>query len=231
MENEWRGVKPRILRYTGLISERLAAMSEEKDELILEIGGSNFKAQHTIPPSFIIEGLLKLIGEDPTREGLLETPLRVLKSFKEIYAGYTFTEEDVLNTCKSFEDGSCDEMVLLKGIEFQSMCEHHMLPFIGVAHIAYIPNGRVIGVSKMGRILDIYSKRLQIQERLTQQVTSALDKGLQPLGSACVIEAHHQCMSCRGVKKQNSIMVTSSLTGEFKSNPTTRAEFMSLIRG
>ena len=120
--------------------------------------------------------------------------------------------------------------MILKNIEFQSMCEHHMLPFVGSAHIGYIPNGRIVGISKLARLLEVYARRLQVQERLTEQITAALDKHLRPAGSACVIEAHHQCMSCRGVMKQNTSMITSSLTGEFL-HPTVRSEFFSLVKG
>jgi GTP cyclohydrolase I len=170
---------------------------------------------------------LQFIGEDPTREGLRETPARVVKSWKELYAGYNQDPKDVF---KTFVEGACDEMVLLKGIELYSTCEHHALPFFGQAHIAYIPNKRVIGVSKLARLLDIFARRLQIQERICQQVTETLMKELKPKGAACVIEAQHFCMKCRGVQKQNSIMVTSSLKGDFLKNPSTRAEFMGLIK-
>jgi GTP cyclohydrolase IA len=173
-----------------------------------------------------IKSILKYIGDDPRRDGLFETPTRVVKSWEEIYAGYKQYPEDVITT---FED-DCDEVVIVKDIEFSSMCEHHMLPFIGKAHIGYIPDGKVLGLSKMPRILDIYAKRLQIQERICQQVTKALDKYVKPIGSACVIEAVHMCMSCRGVKKQHSKAITSSLTGAFKTDPAARQEFMGMIK-
>ncbi|GAG88950.1 unnamed protein product, partial [marine sediment metagenome] len=143
------------------------------------------------------------------REGLKETPKRVSKSFAKLYGGYAMKASDHM---KTFSDGVCDEMVIVKDIEFFSTCEHHMLPFFGRAHIAYIPNKKVIGVSKLVRILEVYARRLQIQERICQQVTEALDTNLSPLGSACVLEAQHFCMTARGVEKQHSIMVTSSLT-------------------
>lgn len=181
-------------------------------------------------PEELIKSILRTIGEDPEREGLLETPHRVIKSYSELFSGYSFTDEMIAEICKTFEDGACDELVVLKNVEFQSFCEHHMLPFYGKAHFGYLPDKRVIGLSKMGRILDIYSKRLQIQERLTQQITKALMDNLKPRGAACVVEAHHQCMSCRGVKKQNSIMVTSSMVGEFRTDATLRAEFLSLLK-
>lgn len=179
-------------------------------------------------PEENIVRILQYIGEDPEREGLKETPTRVVKSYSEIFAGYKQNPAEVM---KVFEDGSCNEMVVLKDIEFYSVCEHHMQPFFGKAHVAYLPAGRVIGVSKLARVLDIYSRRLQIQERLTQQVTNALMEHLKPNGAACVIEAKHFCMVCRGVGKQNSTMITSSLEGAFKNDSTTRNEFFSIIKG
>jgi GTP cyclohydrolase I len=179
-------------------------------------------------PSENIRRLLQYIGEDSEREGLKETPDRVIRSYATLFGGYKQNPQDVM---KVFEDGACDEMVLLKGIEFSSCCEHHMLPFIGKAHIAYIPNGKVIGVSKLARILDIYARRLQIQERIGQQVTQCLMEYLQPKGAACILQAQHLCMTCRGVQKQDSVMVTSSLRGVFLEKPETRAEFLSMVRG
>ncbi len=173
--------------------------------------------------------LLKYIGEDPGREGLADTPDRVLKSYNELFSGYEQKPEDVL---KTFQDGSqgYDEMVVLKGIEFWSFCEHHWLPFFGVAHVGYLPSGRIVGLSKLARLVEIFARRLQVQERMTAQVTAALDEHLKPQGSACVIEAKHLCMVCRGVAKQQSVMTTSSITGEFRK-PEVRAEFFQLIRG
>jgi len=149
-------------------------------------------------PQENIKRILEYIGEDPEREGLIETPDRVVKSYQELYCGYGMKVEDLI---KVFEDGACDEMVILKDIEFYSNCEHHMLPFFGKAHIAYIPDKQVIGVSKLARILEVFSRRLQIQERLCQQVTNALDDLLCPKGSACILEAEHFCMTSRGVQK------------------------------
>ena len=174
----------------------------------------------------LIRGILDAIGEDSNRDGLKDTPSRVVKSWKELYAGYNMDPASVMTT---FDEMS-DEMVILTNVSFASQCEHHMLPFVGVAHIAYLPDKRVIGVSKLVRLLEIYTKRLQIQERICQQVTGALDEFLQPLGSACVLEASHQCMSCRGVRKEGSVMITSSLTGEFKNDDKCRNEFLHMIR-
>lgn len=173
-----------------------------------------------------IADIIRFIGDDPYREGLQETPSRIVRSYSELFNGY---KQDPSNVLTFFEDDSSDELILLKDCEFISFCEHHILPFIGRAHLAYIPDGRVVGVSKLVRLLEIYTRRLQIQERICQQVTATLDKYLKPLGSACVLEASHMCMVARGVMKQNSKMVTSSLTGEFLK-PEVRQEFLSLIK-
>jgi GTP cyclohydrolase I len=182
-------------------------------------------------PSFshalkLVKQLIHVIGDDPAREGLVETPERVIRSYRELFSGYGKSPADIL---KTFTEGACDEIVILKNCEMYSSCEHHLLPFAGRAHVAYIPDGRVIGISKLARLVEIFSRRLQIQERICQQVTEALDTYLKPLGSACIIEASHFCMMCRGVNKQNSVMVTSSLTGEFR-NHEVRQELLALIK-
>ncbi len=170
--------------------------------------------------------ILRHLGENPTREGLLDTPKRVVKSWGEIYSGYNKQPEDVLTT---FDSDGYDQIVLLKDIELYSMCEHHMLPFFGKAHVAYIPDGRVIGISKLARLVDMYARRLQIQERIGEQVTDALMAHLMPKGAVCIIEATHMCMRMRGVAKQNSTMVTSSMRGVFMDKPEARNELMQLI--
>lgn len=170
---------------------------------------------------------LKSIGEDPDREGLVKTPSRIIRSWDEIYSGYHESPEELFTT---FEAGNYDQIVLLKDIEMYSMCEHHMLPFFGKAHIAYIPNERVIGISKLARLLDVYARRLQIQERIGQQVTADLMKYLNPKGAACIIEATHMCMKMRGVGKQNSVMTTSSLKGVFLEEVSARTELLQLIK-
>jgi len=174
-----------------------------------------------------IRDFLEYIGEDPTREGLKETPKRIIKSWDKLYSGYKQNPENVM---KVFQDGACEDIVLLKNIELYSMCEHHCLPFFGQAHIAYIPNGKVIGISKLARLMEIYARRLQIQERIGDQITQALMKYLKPLGAACIIEAQHFCMKSRGIEKQNSIMVTSSMKGIFKSEPGMEIKLLSLIK-
>ncbi|NDH23503.1 MAG: GTP cyclohydrolase I FolE [Actinobacteria bacterium] len=174
--------------------------------------------------------LLRYIGEDPAREGLLETPSRFLKAWREYTRGYLEKPEDVL---KSFEDGAerVDEMVIVRDIPVYSLCEHHLIPFIGKAHVAYIPNrsGNVIGLSKVARLVDGYAKRPQVQERLTRQVADALEEHLQPRGVLVVVEAEHLCMSMRGVRKAGSSTVTSSVTGIFRANVATRAEAMRFL--
>jgi GTP cyclohydrolase IA len=169
---------------------------------------------------------LTLLGEDPEREGLLKTPERVAKAMQFMMQGYDMDARDILNSAKFKENVS--EMILVKDIELYSLCEHHILPFFGKAHIAYIPNGYITGLSKIARVVDVYSRRLQVQERLTTQILDALKDTLQPLGVAVVIEASHLCMMMRGVQKQNSVTTTSAFWGEFEKNET-RSEFTKLI--
>lgn len=169
---------------------------------------------------------IALLGENPEREGLQRTPERIAKAMQFITQGYQQDAQAILNSAKFHEDVS--EMVVVKDIELYSMCEHHMLPFYGKAHIAYIPNGWITGLSKIARVVDVYSKRLQVQERLTTQILDAIVQSLQPLGAAVVIEAAHLCMMMRGVSKQNSVTTTSAFSGEFEKYPT-RNEFLKLI--
>ena len=177
----------------------------------------------------LISDQLQIIGEDIKREGLVQTPNRVVKSWNEIYSGYEKKAADVLTT---FSADGHDQMVVLKNIELYSMCEHHMLPFFGKAHVGYLPdpNGKIVGISKLARLVDIYARRLQIQERIGEQVVDDLMKYLQPLGAICVIEATHMCMRMRGVGKQNSTMVTSAVRGLFREEASVRNEFFSLIK-
>jgi GTP cyclohydrolase IA len=176
----------------------------------------------------LVERLLCYLGEDPGREGLQRTPERVVRSLEYLTAGYEQDLRSVINGAVFAETYS--EMVIVRDIEVYSLCEHHLLPFFGRAHVAYIPAGRVIGLSKLPRIVDIFARRLQVQERLTTQVADAIDEALSPLGVAVVIEAAHLCMMMRGVQKQNSQTLTSSMRGTFLSDQRTRAEFMELIR-
>jgi GTP cyclohydrolase I len=171
--------------------------------------------------------LLSEIGEDPSREGLARTPERVRRMYDELTAGYHVDPDSLINDATFVVD--YDEMVVVRDIEFFSLCEHHLLPFIGKAHVGYLPRGRVIGLSKIPRIVDMYAQRLQVQERLTVQVADFLMERLEPKGVACVIEATHMCTMMRGVKKQEATMVTSSMTGTFRRDARTRAEFMGLI--
>ncbi len=176
----------------------------------------------------IIENLLVSLGEDPDREGLRGTPERVEKSLRFLTKGYTQDVERVLND--AFFTVTHDEMVIVKGIQFFSLCEHHMLPFFGECHIAYIPNKKVVGLSKLPRVVEIFSRRLQLQERLTSQIAEAILDKVDPLGVGVVIEAQHLCMMMRGVEKQNSRTVTSAMLGVFKKDPKARAEFLDLLR-
>ncbi|MBV2245986.1 MAG: GTP cyclohydrolase I FolE [Lentimicrobium sp.] len=170
--------------------------------------------------------ILKLIGENPDREGLLKTPERVSKAMQFLTHGYDLNPEEILRSAMFNEDYK--QMVLVKDIEVYSMCEHHMIPFFGRAHVAYIPNGRIVGLSKIPRVVDAFARRLQVQERLTTQIKDAIQNTLKPLGVAVVIEAQHMCMSMRGIQKQNSVTTTSDFTGAFLVDKT-RAEFIHLI--
>ena len=170
--------------------------------------------------------ILQLIGENPEREGLVKTPERLAKAMQYLTHGYQMDANAILDSAKFSEDIS--EMIIVKDIEVYSMCEHHMLPFFGKAHVAYIPNGWITGLSKIARVVDVYARRLQVQERLTTQIMNAIKETLQPLGVAVVIEASHLCMMMRGVQKQNSVTTTSAFYGEFEKNET-RSEFTKLI--
>lgn len=172
--------------------------------------------------------LLQTIGENIDREGLKDTPLRAAKAFKFLTKGYQQTPDEVINN--AIFDSDCDEMVIVKDIEVYSLCEHHLLPFFGKCHVGYIPDGKIIGLSKVARIVDLFAKRLQVQENLTKQVAETIMKFMQCKGVAVVIEAQHLCMMMRGVEKQNSIMKTSCMLGVFRKEISTRAEFLSLIK-
>ena len=172
--------------------------------------------------------LLEEIGEDVNRDGLKKTPSRAAESFKYLTKGYNEDIKEIIND--AIFDSETSEMVLVKNIELYSLCEHHLLPFIGKCHVAYIPNGKVIGLSKVARIVDIYARRLQIQEKLTRQIADTIMEYTKANGVAVVIEAQHLCMMMRGVEKQNSVMITSCVLGEFEKNASTRSEFFSLIK-
>jgi len=175
-----------------------------------------------------IKDIISAIGDDPYREGLIDTPSRVVKSWKELYSGYNQSPEEILK--RTFDADGYDQLIILKDIEFYSTCEHHMLPFFGKAYIGYIPNSRVVGISKLARLVDCFARRLQIQERLTKQIAEAINEHLNPLGVAVLIEAKHLCMISRGVSKQNSVMVTSELIGCMR-NQEARNEFLKLAKG
>ena len=176
----------------------------------------------------LVEAMLTELGEEPGRDGLLRTPRRVAKSMRFLTKGYTEDPYEILND--ALFDVTYDEMVIVKDIELYSLCEHHLLPFLGRAHVAYIPNGKVVGLSKIPRLVEMFARRLQVQERLTSQIAETLEEILQPKGVAVVVEAIHLCMMMRGVAQQNSFAITSSLRGVFESDSKTRSEFMDLIR-
>ena len=175
-----------------------------------------------------VRTLLRWSGDDPTREGLLDTPKRVVKAYDEWFAGYGVDPVEILQRTFEETDGY-DEMVLLKDIRFESFCEHHMAPIIGKVHVAYLPESRVVGISKLARVVEVYAKRLQIQEKMTAQVANTLNEVLQPKGVAVIIEAAHQCMTTRGVHKPGVTMVTSRMLGAFRDDPSTRREFLAMV--
>jgi GTP cyclohydrolase I len=176
----------------------------------------------------LVREMLVKIGEDPEREGLVKTPERVARAWKDIAGGYSEDPGAMVRSALFEVEGK--EMILVNDIDFFSVCEHHMLPFFGKAHVAYIPDGKIVGLSKMARVVEAYARRLQVQERMTAQIASCLMDNLQPLGVAVVLHAQHLCMMMRGVQKQNSYAVTSEMLGCFKDNPKTRSEFLTLIR-
>ena len=176
-----------------------------------------------------VRTLIRWAGDDPTREGLIDTPKRVVKAYREFFEGYTACPLDALS--RTFDEVSgYDDMVLLRDIEFSSHCEHHMVPFIGKAHVAYLPTDKVVGISKLARVVDIFAKRLQTQETMTSQIAQAIEEKLKPRGCAVFIEAVHQCMSLRGVKKRGVATITTQFTGEFKKEPALQVRFMELVR-
>ena len=175
----------------------------------------------------LVKDLLSEIPEDPSREGLLETPKRVAKSFAKLYGGYKEDPKDIITT---FNNEGYDEMVIAKDIEFYSMCEHHMLPFFGKAHVGYVPDSKIIGLSKMPRLVEVFARRLQNQERLTKQIADTLNAELGPKGVGVIIEASHFCMMARGVEKQSCRMTTSSFAGLFLKDSRTRSEFLNLVK-
>jgi GTP cyclohydrolase I len=178
--------------------------------------------------SKLFEGIIRGVGEDPGREGLLKTPDRAARAFQYLTRGYAQSLDEVVN--KAIFESDNDEMILVKDIELYSMCEHHLLPFIGKCHVAYIPTGKVIGLSKIARIVDMFARRLQIQENLTKQIADTVNDAIKPAGVGVIIEAKHLCMMMRGVEKQNSMMTTSMMLGSFRDHDRTRSEFLRLVR-
>ena len=176
-----------------------------------------------------VRKIIEEVGEDPDREGLAGTPDRVDKALRFLTSGYTVNPEELLNN--ALFDVQYDEMVIVSNIDFFSMCEHHLLPFFGKCHVGYLPDKKVIGISKIVRLVEMYSRRFQVQERLTTQIAKTIEETIKPLGVGVIVEAQHMCMQIRGVQKQNSIMTTSSMKGVFMSNPAARTELMQLIKG
>lgn len=200
-------------------------MKNQKNKIITLPAGHEI--QDNLVPLF--ESVLSEINEDPRREGLKKTPQRVAKALRFLTQGYQQDIHEIINGALFTEDN--DEMVTMRDIEMYSLCEHHLLPFFGKCHVAYIPNRRIIGISKIARLVDVFARRLQVQERLTKQIAETMQKALEPKGVAVVIEAEHLCMQMRGVQKQNSCVVTSAMLGAFRSRQETREEFMNLIKG
>lgn len=205
------------------MSSNIGAAMDERDKPVLDMK----KNGHHHETETLIRRLLEIYGEDPDRKGLKRTPHRVAKSYSFLTEGYHKTLESVLNGAIFDED--YNEMVIVKDIDFYSLCEHHLLPFYGKCHVAYIPNGKIVGLSKLPRIVDVFARRFQVQERMTQQIADAIQRALNPLGAAVVCEGLHMCMMMRGVQKQNSVTTTSAMLGEFATNPSTREEFLRLI--
>ena len=192
------------------------------------VGDEDTKRPSRAEAEAAVQTLIRWAGDDPAREGLLDTPARVVRSFEEFYAGYQLDPTELLSRTFEETDGY-DELIVLREIRFESHCEHHMVPIIGCAHIGYLPEKRVIGISKLARVVDAFAKRLQIQEKMTVQIANAIDEVLKPKGVAVVVEASHQCMTTRGVHKSGVGMVTSRMLGVLRDDPTTRREFLSII--
>jgi GTP cyclohydrolase I len=201
-----------------------ASIDASIDESVDELDASHQRRSRELEA--LVRRELELVGEDPEREGLIQTPSRVARAMKFLTQGYASSAEAVVGTAIFREDH--DNMIMVRDIELYSMCEHHMLPFFGKAHVAYIPNGRIVGLSKIPRIVDVFARRLQVQERLTEEIAEGLCSVLQPSGVGVVIEAYHLCMMMRGVQKQNSKTITSALRGVFREDPKTRDEFLRL---
>ena len=207
----------------------MSRISSVIDGPALDVSGIDITALQSVSTQDLYRELISRLGEDPNRDGLLRTPERMEKSMEYLTRGYQQTIGEVLH--EALFDVDYDEMVIVKDIEFYSMCEHHMLPFFGKAHIAYVPHGKVIGLSKLPRLVDVFARRLQVQERLTRQIGDAITEAIHPQGVAVILEAQHLCMMMRGVEKQQSSTVTSAMLGVFKSQLQTRNEFLTLVRG
>ena len=222
METDWLFMSGHETQVRTVLKEEIQQKLESEE--LLNRFGINGNAVDTEAVRRSISDLLYAIGEDPCRDGLLETPKRVAKAYQELVSGYSMHPKDLINS--AIFDIDFDDMVLVTDIEFYSLCEHHMLPFVGHAHVAYIPNGKIVGLSKIPRIVDMFSRRLQVQERLTHQIAEFLDEVLQPRGVAVVMTGQHMCSMIRGVKKHDSNLTTSAMIGEFKQSRQLRNEFL-----
>ena len=222
METDWLKMSGHETQVRTVLKEEIQQKLESEE--LLSRFGLNGNVVDTEAVRRSISDLLYAIGEDPCRDGLLETPKRVAKAYQELVSGYSIHPKDLINN--AIFDIDFDDMVLIKDIEFYSLCEHHMLPFVGHAHVAYIPNGKIVGLSKIPRIVDMFSRRLQVQERLTHQIAEFLDEILQPRGVAVVMAGQHMCSIIRGVKKHDSNLTTSAMIGEFKQSRQLRNEFL-----
>jgi GTP cyclohydrolase I len=217
----------------------MALFTQEEQESSMSVSGKTTPSASDMPagsadrPSreeaeAAVRVLLRWAGDDPRREGLRDTPARVIRAYEEFFRGYEQDPREILQRTFSEVQGY-DEMIVLKDIRFESYCEHHMVPIIGRAHVAYLPSKRVVGISKLARLVDAFAKRLQIQEKMTAQIADTLDEVLQPLGVGVILEAAHQCMSTRGVHKAGASMVTSRMLGAFRDDPSTRREFLAIV--
>ena len=218
-------MRPRITSSTITVGERKTTIMASDSDGFRRVDDYNDEKVNAI--SSVYGQVLKNLGEDPTREGLVKTPERVAKALQYLTHGYDLDPAEILKSAMFAE--KYDQMVVVKGIELYSMCEHHMLPFFGKAHVAYIPNGHIVGLSKIPRVVDVFARRLQVQERLTNEIRDCIQDTLKPVGVAVVIEAQHMCMQMRGVQKQNSFTTTSAFTGAFLKDNKTREEFFDLI--
>lgn len=213
-------------RIAALQAELEHTMSERRTRLLQEMDGNAILARRREEHADGLRALFAACGEDPNREGLLNTPLRCWRAMREMTTGYEQDAEHILRS--AMFDEKCDEMVVVRGIRFTSLCEHHLLPFVGTVDVAYLPIAKIVGLSKIPRVVNVFARRLQVQERMTSQIAEVIDKALAPAGVGVIAKAHHSCMGCRGVNQPDAEMVTSAMLGAFRDKPEARAEFLRL---